>query len=100
MPADQGSPAPRTRRESGHIRLAQSQALVHGQPCAGGQQTQDLGSHGRAPSQTLSQRHPPVLPFTAAPADRSRQEINNPRYPTALITGRSGAKGRLGTGLS
>ena len=48
MPADEGRPAPRTLRASGHIRLAQSQALVHGQPRAGGQQTQDLGSHGHA----------------------------------------------------
>ena len=34
--------------ESGHIRLAQRQALVHGQACAGGHQTQDPGSHGHA----------------------------------------------------
>jgi hypothetical protein len=100
MPADEGRAAPRTRRDSGHIRLAQSQALVHGQPCAGGQQTPGPRQpRPRAPSQTLSQPHPPFFRSPRPPlTDQGKRSITRDTR-TALITGRSGAKDRLSPGF-
>jgi len=77
MPADEGRPAPRTRRDSRHIRLAQSQALMHGQLSASGQHTRTSAAPAtRAPSQTLSQRHPPFFRSPPPPlTDQGKRPI-------------------------